>query len=48
MNIGVKEKNLKIFLENFDKETLANIDYNNLQGIMIYLHKNGFIILKIY
>lgn len=46
MNIGVKEKKLKIFLENFDKETIANIDYNNLQGIMIYLHKNGIYYLK--
>ena len=32
--------------ENFDNETIGNIDYNNLQGIMIYLHKNEIYYLK--
>lgn len=39
-------KNLKILLENFDEETIANIDYNNLKNIMLYLHKNGIYYLK--
>lgn len=39
-------KNLKILLENFDEETIANIDYNNLKNIMLYLHKNGIYYAK--
>ena len=39
-------KNLKILLENFDEETIANINYNNLKNIMLYLHKNGIYYLK--
>lgn len=39
-------KNLKILLENFDEETIANIDYNNLKNIMLYLHKNGIYYFK--
>ena len=44
--MSLDEIDLKILLENFDKETIARLDYNNLKNIMIYLHKNGIYYLK--
>lgn len=40
------EIDLKVLLENFDEETVSKLDYNNLQNIMIYLHKNGIYYAK--
>lgn len=40
------EIDLKNLLENFDEETVSMLDYNNLQSIMIYLHKNGIYYAK--
>ena len=40
------EIDLKLLLENFDEETVSLIDYNNLQSIMMYLHKNGIYYAK--
>lgn len=40
------EIDLKILLENFDKETIARLNYNNLKNTMIYLHKNGIYYAK--
>lgn len=37
---------LKILLENFDKETIAKLDYDNLKKVMVYLHKNGIYYAK--
>lgn len=44
--MSLDEIDLKILLENFDKETIAKLNFNNLKNIMIYLHKNGIYYLK--